>query len=274
MRILLAALLLAFPLLAGARECRYSAAHNLDVAATGLHAVTLELGSSDTVVEGVRGLDHIEVRGRACAASESGLDGFAVRQERHEDDVTVVADSGHRGVFSGLFGERYMTLHVRVPANLAVVVRSGSADVEASDLAALDFGSGSGDLQARHIAGLLRLQLGSADAVVADAGRVELRSTGSGDVHIDGVRGDVRAGHSGSGDLGFSHVAGSVRVAGTGSGDVSARHVKGAVQVGSTGSGDVDVHDVGGDFTVGSVGSGDVNYSDVRGHVSVPHDDD
>lgn len=267
------AFLLTSPLAAHAASCRYSAHHDLDIDAGGVHAMTLNLGSSDAHVQGVAGLTHIEVKGTACASSRSGLKGFDVTRERDGDRVTVTAvDAGGSSFFG--FGYRYMHLQVRVPKALTVHIRSGSGDVQASDLAALDFDSGSGDLAVQHIAGALTLQLGSADTRGRDVGSVALHGTGSGDVRVDGIRQGVRVGHSGSGDLHFGDVGGDVSIQGTGSGDIDLDHVHGSVTVGSSGSGDIDAHGVGGDFTVQSIGSGEVRHSDVAGKISVPNRDD
>lgn len=270
--------LLVFASIAGAMECRYSAPRNADIDAAGLHSLLLRLGSSDLDIQGVQGLSKIEVRGTACASNQSWLKDLQISTGRSGDQATVDAerhDSINTSIFN-LFGSSYayIKLQVRVPAALAVQVRSGSGDVQAANLASLDFDSGSGDLVADHIDGALELQLGSADARVTDVGSVTLRGTGSGDVHAMGVRGDVQADHSGSGDLDFSEVRGSVHIGSTGSGDVSLRDVGRDAEVGSTGSGDVTANGVGGSFTVRSTGSGDVRYHDVKGKVDVPNRDD
>ena len=269
-------LLIALPLAAAAASpCKYTAPRNADLDAAGLRSVQLNLGSADLDIQGVPGLARIEVRGTACASDAKWLDDLKVATGRAGDRATVDARN-ESGSHYGLFGDSYayLKLQVRVPAALAVAVDSGSGDVRASDLASLDFSSGSGDLQADRIAGALALRLGSADARASQVGSVELRGTGSGDVHVDGVHGDVQAGRSGSGDLGFFNVGGSVRIGGTGSGDISLRHIGRDAEVGSTGSGDVDADDVGGRLTVHSTGSGDVSYHGVKGAVDVPRRDD
>lgn len=274
---LIASSLLVFASVAGAEECRYSAPRNADIDAAGLHSLLLRLGSSDLDIQGVQGLNRIEVRGTACASDQSWLKNLQISTGRSGDQATVDAERHDisTSIFN-LFGSSYayIKLQVRVPAALAVQVHSGSGDVQAKNLASLDFHSGSGDLIADHVQGALELQLGSADARANDVGSVVLNGTGSGDVHVDGVRGDVRADHSGSGDLQFSNVRGSVRVGSTGSGDVTLSDIGRDAEVGSTGSGDVSANGVGGNFTVRSTGSGDIRYHDVKGKVDVPRGDD
>lgn len=276
--VLIASSLLVFASVAGAEECRYSAPRNADIEVAGLHSLMLRLGSSDLDILGVQGLNRIEVRGTACASDKSWLRDLQISTGRSGDQASVDAnrhDSIHTSVFS-LFGSSYayMKSQVRLPAALAVQIHSGSGDVQAKNLASLDFNSGSGDLIVDHISGALELQLGSADVRANDVGSVMVNGTGSGDVEVSGVRGDARADHSGSGDLDFSNVRGSVRVGSTGSGNVTLDDIGHDAEVGSTGSGDVSANGVGGNFSVRSTGSGDVRYHDVKGKVDVPNRDD
>ena len=273
---LVASSLLLFASVAGAEECRYSAPRNADIDAAGLHSLLLRLGSSDLDIQGVQGLNKIEVRGTACSSDQSWLKDLQISSGRSGYQATVDAEHHTNASIFDLFGSAYayMKLQVRVPAALAVQVHSGSGDTQAKNLASLDFDSGSGDLIADRINGALELQLGSADVRASDVGSVALHGTGSGDVHVSGVRGDVHSDHSGSGDLNFSQVRGNVQIGSTGSGDVTLTEIGRDAEVGSTGSGDVTANGVGGNFTVRSTGSGDVRYHDVKGKVDVPRDDD
>jgi hypothetical protein len=254
---LLGLTLLVFAAAAGAEECRYSAPRNVDLDGLALKSLLLNLGATDAHVRGVAGLTKVEVRGTACASNPQWLADLRIDTTRSGGSATVTARTGDHGTTFGLFGfshYAYIKLSVSVPPQLAVAIDSGSGDVVARALSSLDFHSGSGDLRADEINGALALQLGSGDVDAQRVGTVELRSTNSGDVAVNGVRGDVHAGHVGSGDLHFSNVGGSVWVE-------------------SIGSGDVIVDDVGGDLYVGAAGSGDVLYRSVKGTVRVPKDD-
>lgn len=263
------------PLLAGANECQFSAQHDFDVDAAGLKTLALALGSTDVVVEGVKGLAHVEVRAKACASEQAWLDGLVVQQQRADDRLTLTPQVGrHAG--DNLFHSSYayIDLRVRVPSALAVDIASHSGDASVRDVAALDFDSSSGDLQVGNIAGTLALKLSSADVEGAGAGAVAVRSTASGDVSLRDIRGNVQVTRAGSGDLHFSQVGGSVAIGTVGSGDVSVSHVGHDVSVDSIGSGDVDVDEVGGNFSVRANGSGNVHQSAVHGTVSIPPQDD
>jgi hypothetical protein len=262
---------------AGAEPCRYSAPRNLDLDATTLKSVLLNLGSTDAHVRGVPGLSKIEVRGIACASNPQWLADLRIDTSRSGPEATVTARTGnHEDTFNllGVSRYAYIKLSVRVPPQLAVAIDSDSGDVVAESLESLDFHSGSGDLKASQITGALALDLGSADVDAHGVGEVELHSTGSGDVTVSDVRGDVQAGQSGSGDLHFSDVRGSVSLGSIGSGNLRLESIGGNVQVDSIGSGDLVVDDVAGSLHVGATGSGDVSYHGIKGAVHVPSDDD
>jgi len=313
--LLAGASLLAMSFAAGAAEqCRYSAPRNAELDAAGLKQLSVEIGPDDLTIRGEPGLAKIVVNGTACASDEKWLANIKVEAQRHGDTASVVADDGDRGVVLSLFGSSYayLKLDVRVPQSLATRLKEGSGDARASHLASLDATLGSGDLKVNGIAGELGLRVGSGDVVAADVGSLNLSSVGSGNVSVDGVRGDAHVGGVGSGDLGLhnvtgnvslgslssgdaklSGVGGSLKAESVGSGDLVVRGVKGNVSVGSIASGDVSIEQaggsvhadslasgsfgadgVGGDFSVGAVGSGDVHHRGVKGKISVPRDDD
>jgi len=262
------------PAVAGAWECRFTADRNFDIDAAGLRTLAFNLGSSDVVVEGVPGLARIEVRGRACASDETWLDRLTVDQNRSGDRVEVTPHDGH-DLHANWFGSSYayVDLRVRVPAQLAVAIRSESGDADVENVAALDFEASSGDLVVRHVAGPLTLKVSSGDVRADDIGNVDIRSVASGDISLRDVHSDINVDHTGSGDLHFDTVGG-VRIGSVGSGDVWVGRAAGDVSIDSIGSGDLSVDGVEGNFRVGSRGSGDVHHRNVRGTVSVPHDDD
>jgi DUF4097 and DUF4098 domain-containing protein YvlB len=277
MRIVLCSILSLFSGSALANECRFHAERNLDVDPAGLHALVLKLGSSDLQVRGVAGLAKIEVRGKACASEEGRLAGLTVAQSRDGDRVTVTPNQSGEQSFS-LFGSNYayIDLEVRVPATLPIEVQSNSGDANIADVAALDFNAHSGDLVLHHVSGAVAVEVHSGDVTADDIGSLEVRRSGSGDVHANGVRGDIKVGHIGSGDLVFNDVSKSVHVESIGSGDVTVSRAGGNVVVDSIGSGDVNVENVGGDFVVKAAGSGDIHRHGVKGKIDVPrrHDQD
>jgi DUF4097 and DUF4098 domain-containing protein YvlB len=275
MRVLFCSILILTACAAQAEECKYSAQRNLDIDPAGLRTLVLQLGSSDAHVRGVAGLTKIEVRGKACASEQSRLARLTVEQSRSGDTVTVTPQQANEQTFN-LFGSRYayIDLDVRLPATLALAIKTHSGDADVADVATLDYSSHSGDLILNHVRGDVALDTHSGDVRAADIGNLTVRRSGSGDVHADKVRGGVEVGHVGSGDLGFNDVDKGVHVASIGSGDVNTKRVAGDVVVDAIGSGDIDVDGVGGNFTVKSAGSGDIDHRNVKGKVDVPRRDD
>lgn len=269
MRLILGSLLLLSATSAFAHDCANTVERKLDIDPAGLKALRFELGSSDIKVQGVAGLTQIEVRGRACASDPAWLAELDMTQSRVGDKVVVkpLPRQSHVGLFNTY---AYIDFEVRLPAVLPLEVVTGSGDATISDVAALDFDTGSGDLKLTHAAGAVNARIGSGDIVANDVGSFALRSGGSGDVTASGVRGDVKVGHVGSGDLHFADVKGGVQIEAVGSGDVAVDHVGSDVFVGSIGSGDVVAKNVAGNFTVKAAGSGDIHHSAIGGKVEVP----
>lgn len=266
---------LAPALAAAADNCKFEAHRDFDVDAAGLKTIAFRIGSSDLVVTGVPGLARIEVRGRACASEQAWLEDLRVDQQRSGDRLEIAPrqDRGqHWSWFESSYA--YVDLEVRVPAGLAVDLRSGSGDAKVRNVAALDYDGSSGDLAIDKVAGTVALSLSSGDVDGSDIGSVDVRAVSSGDLGLRDIHGDAQVDRVGSGDVTLDNVGGSVTVGRVGSGDVRIAHVERNVSIDSVGSGDVTASDVGGDFTVRSKGSGDVHHRGVRGKVDVPHDDD
>lgn len=256
--ILTSLLLLSSSYAAAAVNCQFHADCNLDIDPAGLRALRIELSSSDLHVQGVAGLARIEVRGRACASEQDWLADLNVIQARSGDKVVVKQAESHEHHVGG-FGNNYayIDFEVRVPANLPLEVDSASGDADISNIAALDFSSASGDLKLDHATGAVAVKVSSGDVVASDLGSFTLHSSGSGDMHISDVRGEVKVGRVGSGDL-------------------EAERIGGDVVLGSIGSGDVDANHVSGSLIVKAAGSGEIHHGQIGGHVDVPknHADD
>jgi DUF4097 and DUF4098 domain-containing protein YvlB len=260
---------------AGATECAFQEPRNLDIDAAGVHLLEAKLESADMRFVGDPAVKRIEVRGRACASAQSRLSEISLDQRRAGDTVTLSprqADQINISAFGSNYA--YLDVEVHVPQNMAVRVRSASGDVDARNLATLDFSSHSGDLVTDHIDGLLRVEVHSGDVRAHQIGQLDVVRSGSGDIQASQVRDDVHVGHVGSGDLNFTEIGKGVHVESVGSGDVTVHRAGGTVQIDSIGSGDVNGNDIDGDFIVKSAGSGDIHHGTVRGKVSVPHDND
>ncbi len=275
MRSLLAA---CFVLLSGsvfASDCAHHADRSFNVDRADIKTLVAKLGSTDLRLRGVSGLSRIEVQARACASDEKELDRLIVNQRREGDRLVVDTDRSKGNFSFSWFGSShaYLELEIRVPLDLATRVHTGSGDVDARDLASLEYNAGSGDLRVESIAGELVVDVGSGDVEGSGVGRFHLVSTGSGDFNLRDIRGDVEVGSVGSGDIDLRKVAGSVRIGQVGSGDLEISDIGGDVSVDSIGSGDLDADNVRGNLTVKSRGSSDINHRNIGGKVDVPSDD-
>lgn len=252
MRKTLLTYLLLLPLSAvAADECRHSALRDLTLDLGGVHNVVFEVGPHDLKLDAAPNANGA-LHGRACASSAELLDTLLLSQ--HKDGDTLVVTMARRETGgSRLFQSRYARLQIKgsLPDNLALRVRVGSGDAEVSGAASLDATVGSGDLQARRIAGAVT-------AVV-----------GSGDLRFERI-GSLDVGSVGSGDLVANRIGGDARIGSIGSGDAELREVGGNVDVGSVGSGDLDVRDVRGNLRVRTIGSGDVDHRGVEGTLDLP----
>jgi hypothetical protein len=255
-RTLLLLPLLLVPLTAAADECRYSAPRNLHDDLSGVRGVQIELHSHDMHLVGNGSSSSLEITGRACASSQGALDNLQVTSHREGDQLIVDVGGGH-GVNISFFGVSYenLDLQIQLPASMPVSVNDGSGDAYIGNLAQLQVQTGSGDVHIHDISG---------DVSV---------TTGSGDIEIAHI-GSLHAGTVGSGDLTARDITKDVRIGSVGSGDVVLHKVGGSVNVDTLGSGDLTVDDVRGDLTVGAKGSGDVSHNNIGGSVHVPHDDD
>lgn len=162
---------------------------------------------------------------------------------KRADEVTVTQDGGQISVIapkwraSGIFsGDQSLVMTISVPTRSRVVVKSGSADVDATGLV-----------------GGARVKCGSGNVTLERLVDVGVVDTGSGDVEISDAADELRV-RSGSGDVHLGEVRATAAVS-TGSGDVVIDHSIGSVVV-KTGSGNLEIADAEGDVAM-KTGSGD-----------------
>ncbi|WGX97432.1 DUF4097 family beta strand repeat-containing protein [Nocardioides sp. L-11A] len=191
-------------------------------------------GPVKLVVENGRG--RISVRAADQATTDVTLSGPRAAEVRVVQDsrrVDIRAPKPRGGIFGG--GDE-LHIEVVVPLDSDLDARSGSAAVTAGGrLMTARVKSGSG-------------------AVTLDQATTVVVATGSGDVTVAEVDGDVRV-RTGSGTVDLGRIERSATVS-TGSGDVCLGQVLGTVVV-KTGSGDLEVGESRADLT-SRTGSGDV----------------
>lgn len=268
----LASLLLLPSLAIAAESCKVEKTQELALDLDGVKTLVVDLGLHSLRLDGAADGDGV-VRGRACASSQSRLEELSLSQERDGDRLVFRAERPRSGSFIGLFASSYAyyDLKLRVPADLAIELRLGSGNAFVNRVASLDADVGSGDLEARDVAGAFAVAIGSGDVVAESVGTLRVPSVGSGDLTVREVRGDARIGSVGSGDATVSSVKGNVGIGSVGSGDLAVHEVQGKVDIGSIGSGDVALRDVAGSVELEHLGSGDLDVADVGGDVHLQH---
>ena len=254
LKLLTCALLLA-PSLALADECRFEAPRDASLDMTGIHTIVIDIGHHTLHVNGSTS-GASKIHGRACASSTDRLAELQITQHREGDRLFISTADNHNVNFFGLFGSHYgyLDLQMEIPNSVAVELDVGSGDAFVSNVAQLDAGVGSGDLDVNSVRGSFAAHVGSGDIKAHDVGETHVTSIGSGDFTANLVRGNLSIGSIGSGDADL-------------------RAVGGNVDVQSIGSGDLRVNGVARDLHVASVGSGDVDHVAVAGKVDIPRSD-
>lgn len=253
-------------------ECKHSEPRDLTLDLSGVKAVVFDIAANNLTVEAIAGAKPA-LGGQACASNEKSLQQLKLTQHKAGDKLYVTAR--REGSAGGLFlgsNYAYLKLTATLPDNLMVQLKVGAGDAVVTGAPLLSADVGSGDVEAKHIRGLVAATVGSGDISLEDIGSLHVISVGSGDLSARKVRGAAKVGSVGSGDFELDGAAGDVEIGSVGSGDARVSGVQGSVKVASVASGDVEVDDVRGDLSVGSKSSGSVSHNRIDGHVNVPSD--
>jgi len=258
--------LTASPALAGLwDDCDFTDERHATIPADGVTTLVIDAGAGSLHVDGVDGLEAIEVDGTACADEKDLLE--KIRLETRT--------AGARATVKTVFPKRFLDhatmrldLQVKVPARMALEIDDGSGEIEIAHVAAATIKDGSGEIEVNDVDGKLEIEDGSGEIEVRTAGSVRI-DDGSGEIEVRKVAGDVTI-EDGSGEIHVAHVKGSVIINNDGSGDIEIVDVTRDVRIESDGSGDIDVEEIGGDFIVADDGSGGISHKGVRGTVDIP----
>ena len=193
------------------------------------------LGPAELYVEIGRGTVTVEaVDTTETTVEVSGRDADDVRVSQDGNRIDVVGPRQRAGFFGG---DHKLDVHVRLPLESQLALKTGSADVVVTGtVGSTEVKSGSGDVRMDDVTGPVLIE------------------TGSGDVTVDLANGELRI-KSGSGDIRVRHAESAVAVS-TGSGDVEIGTNNGPAAV-KTGSGDLRVVEAHHDVSL-STGSGDL----------------
>lgn len=253
-------------------ECKHSQPRNLALDLAGVKAVVFDIGSNDFTIDASAGA-KAALGGKACASSEKYLEQLKLTQHKAGEKLYVTAR--REGMTGGIFlgsNYAYLKLAATLPDNVMVQLKVGSGDAVVTGAPMLSADVNSGDVEARHIRGLVAASVGSGDIILEDIGSLHVISVGSGDLSAKKVRGPAKVGSVGSGDFELDGASGDVEIGSVGSGDAKVTGVSGSVTVASVGSGDLEVDDIRGDLSVRSKSSGSVSHNRVDGRIDVPSD--
>ena len=223
----------ALAVLAGPAMAEYTETRELSVDANGADLLEMETGAGSLIVEGVAGLDTVEVDARIIVDVISDSKGRKLAEEkaklelgRSGGKIRLTADFENGDWDWGSSGR--VDVVVRAPAGLELVIYDGA-----------------GSMRVGGFDADVRIDDGSGSIVVDTVGALNLED-GSGSIKVMNASGDVYI-HDGSGSITVSSVEGTVTI--------------------DDGSGGINVSDVSEDLVIVDDGSGSVNFNDVRGKV-------
>lgn len=219
--------------IASAAADDYEETRDLAIDANGIETLTINVGAGSLDVEGVDGLNTIEVKATIVISDEDDDDARKII----EKDLTLSLDSGSgKAVLKSEFDQGFwgsgssarVDLEVRAPSTLALSIDDGSGSMDVANFSAeVRIDDGSGSIDVRQV-GILNID------------------DGSGSIDINGANGDVYV-NDGSGSITIEAVTGTVTI--------------------DDGSGSIRVSDVSEDLIIIDDGSGSLSFSDIRGTV-------
>jgi DUF4097 and DUF4098 domain-containing protein YvlB len=221
-------------LLAGSLAFSGQETKNLNLPGEGIAKLEINCGAGFLKVQGMEGLDAIEVKAEIFV---KGIDDKDMKNfiqdhvkltlEKEGSRAVLVSEIKDHSFFS--FDDARIDLTVNVPKKMDLGIDDGSGSIDLAHIMGnLSIEDGSGEIQVEDIQGNLEIDDGS--------GEIEVRTV-SGDVTID----------DGSGSLSVSDIGGSVTV--------------------EDGSGSIEVDGVAKDLILKDTGSGGLHFQNIKGQV-------
>jgi len=245
---------------AGTAGADYDERRELTLPGDGVERFVVHCGAGSLHVEGVEGLENIEVtasislRGVGRSDAPQAFDHYVdFDLERTGSIATLTArvDSGSDGwwIFRGP-GPHSGTidLNVRVPQMMHVDVDDGSGETTLANIhGEISVEDGSGAMDLRDLSGNVFVDDGSGGVDITNVNGHLIVEDGSGSITIVGVDGDVDV-EDGSGDVRLQNIAGIVTID-DGSGDIYVDGVEQDVNLLEEGSGQTKLRNVAGTIT-------------------------
>jgi len=219
--------------LTGTAAAEYTETRELSVDASGADNFVLKTGAGSLQVEGVAGLDTVEVEAiivvdvfRDSKGREMAEEDVLLELQRDGDTIRLEADFD-QGIWNFGSGGQ-INLVVRTPVGLELMIDDGSgsiavkgtnANVEIDDgsgsikivgVASLEIDDGSGSITVGDASGDVSIVDGSGSITVENVGGTVTIDDGSGSIRINDVEEDLIIIDDGSGSLSFNDVRGKV----------------------------------------------------------------
>jgi hypothetical protein len=227
-------LIFALVFLAGSLACSAQEVKNLNLPTQGIEKLEINCGAGFLKVQGVEGLNAIEVKADIYAKgiSEEDMKGFIedhvkLTLEPKGNRVVLVSEVRNNSFFSSHDAKIDLTVSIPKKMNLNIDDGSGSIDI----------GNITGDLYIEDGSGGMRVENIQGDLEIDD---------GSGEIDVQGITGNVVI-DDGSGSIAVNDVGGSVTI--------------------DDGSGSIDVDGVGKDLILKETGSGSLHFRNIKGQV-------
>jgi DUF4097 and DUF4098 domain-containing protein YvlB len=224
----------------------------LDLDAAGIKTFDIECGSGYLKIQGVEGLNRIEVDATLVV---KGIDEEDLEKFKSEYVELSLEKKGNKAVLyskikSGFSvsnlvkpKEARINLDLRIPKDLELDIEDGSGFIEISAVKGdIELEDGSGSISLEDIGGSVSIEDGSGATVVENIGGNFEIHDGSGEIKVSKVEGDVKVDDN-SGTIGIYDVKGSVEVE-DGSGSIVIDGVEKDVWIKSAGSGSLSIRNV------------------------------
>lgn len=252
----------------------YDEVKHLSLSAVGIEQLEIQCGAGYLEVDGIEGLEKIEVRAEIVLKGLS--EGQAQRYikkyvklslEKRGNTAVLISKIRSSSSFFN-WGEKKINLTVKVPKNIDLDVEDGSGSITIeSIIGKLDIEDGSGSIDIEGITGSLEICDGSGSIGIENiTGNIEI-DDGSGTINVKSINGNIDI-DDGSGEIEARDIAGEVLID-DGSGSIDIRNADGDVEI-SDGSGSIYINGIEKDVIIKRDGSGSVKVVNVKGNIEKP----
>jgi len=246
---------------------------NLILPMDDINQFDIDCGAGFLVVNGIAGLDKIEVKATIIieGMSQKRIDKLLknhLRLELKKTGSKAILVSKFKSVTSFITlksRKRQINLEIRLPQNLPLNIDDGSGSIDIKDLSgAVTIDDGSGSMTLKNIQGKVNIEDGSGSITLINMDNNVKINDGSGDIVADKIKGHLKI-IDGSGSIYAKNIGGEVNVR-DGSGSIKIRNILGSVII-SDGSGSIIIEDVEQDVIIKEAGSGDLSLKGIKGKV-------